>query len=162
MWKLCNTGCRATAEGPGQMQNTSSVNILPLVPKISKAISRITFSGGKKKGHWVGFKAVKRQRINRLLQYHWCLEWSATANLGAVGYSLFSQGILRLDDIYLLALVSEVEHGIDEQKIWLWSCKDTEYSTWCWVSEQAFKNRCTNGEKTLRLAVFCLLLRRAP
>lgn len=32
-------------------------------------------------------------------------------------YFLFSQGSLRLEDIYVLALVSEVEYGIDEQKI---------------------------------------------
>lgn len=32
-------------------------------------------------------------------------------------YFLFSQGSLRLEDIYILALVSEVEYGIDEQKI---------------------------------------------
>lgn len=37
----------AITEGPGQMQNTSSVNVLPLVPKILKAISRITFSEKK-------------------------------------------------------------------------------------------------------------------
>lgn len=50
-------------EGPGQTRNTFSVNILPPVPKISKAVSRITFGGKKKKGHQVGFKAIKRQRI---------------------------------------------------------------------------------------------------
>lgn len=35
----------------------------------------------------------------------------------ANSYFLFSQGSLRLEDIYVLALVSEVEYGIDEQKI---------------------------------------------
>lgn len=41
----------------------------------------------------------------------------------ANSYFLFSQGSLRLEDIYVLALVSEVEYGIDEQKILFESVK---------------------------------------
>lgn len=40
----------------------------------------------------------------------------------AHSYFLFSQASLRLEDIYVLDLVSEVEYGIDEQKILLWRC----------------------------------------
>lgn len=46
--------------------------------------------------------------------------------LGPATYSLFRLGNLRVDDVYLLATVSEVEHGINEQKSY-----DTKYSTSC-------------------------------
>lgn len=78
--------------------------------------------------HQVGFKDIKRLGIivTDSFDTPGALEWSTTANLGANGYThsyfLFSQGSLRLENIYVLALVGEVEYGIDEQKILLWRC----------------------------------------